>query len=408
MNLPSPRLARVVLVTPDGRLLGALPATAVATPWWQDIEPVVQAVRANHGVDVTVLRLLKVGEPGEAGIEITYLAETVDAVSAEPWEGVLDEQPLRLAYAKPRGPSADLAWAEGVVKDHGFVRTGPPVQVRTWNLSSLWRIPVQGQTLWLKVVPPFFAHEGALLQALAGSRVPVLLGHGGGRILMTEIPGEDRYGAELPELLRMVDIVVELQGAWTYRTDDLIRLGLPDWRGARLAQAIEAVILRNAAQLPPEDRVSLESFAAGLSERFAETLSCGLPDTLVHGDFHPGNLRGGAEALTLLDWGDSAVGHPLLDEPAMLDRIPNEAVEPVRHHWHAVWRAMAPGSDPDRASALLAPVARARQAVTYQGFLDRIEPSEHPYHRADPLERLQRTAALVRAEGASATSVGES
>jgi Ser/Thr protein kinase RdoA (MazF antagonist) len=128
----------------------------------------------------------------------------------------------------------------------------------------------------------------------------------------------------------------------------------------------------------------------------------------VHGDLHPGNLRGGAEALTLLDWGDSAVGHPLLDEPAMLDRIPNEAVEPVRHHWHAVWRAMAPGSDPDRASALLAPVARARQAVTYQGFLDRIEPSEHPYHRADPLERLQRTAALVRAEGASATSVGES
>jgi hypothetical protein len=27
---------------------------------------------------------------------------------------------------------------------------------------------------------------------------------------------------------------------------------------------------------------------------------------------------------------------------------------------------------------------------------DRIEPAEHPYHRADPAEWLRRTAALVR------------
>jgi len=42
-------------------------------------------------------------------------------------------------------------------------------------------------------------------------------------------------------------------------------------------------------------------------------------------------------------------------------------------------------------------VAAARQAVTYQGFLDRIEPSEHPYHRTDPAERLKRVVALIRA-----------
>ena len=35
-------------------------------------------------------------------------------------------------------------------------------------------------------------------------------------------------------------------------------------------------------------------------------------------------------------------------------------------------------------------------AAVYQRFLDNIEPSEHPYHRADPAEWLRRTAALVR------------
>jgi len=49
-----------------------------------------------------------------------------------------------------------------------------------------------------------------------------------------------------------------------------------------------------------------------------------------------------------------------------------------------------------KAPFMLAPIAAARQAVIYRGFLDRIEPAEHPCHRGDPAEWLQRTAALVR------------
>ena len=56
---------------------------------------------------------------------------------------------------------------------------------------------------------------------------------------------------------------------------------------------------------------------------------------------------------------------------------------------------MVPGADPRRAAELLAPVAAARQAVLYQGFLDRIEPSEHPYHRADPALCLGRAGTLA-------------
>jgi hypothetical protein len=48
----------------------------------------------------------------------------------------------------------------------------------------------------------------------------------------------------------------------------------------------------------------------------------------------------------LLDWGDSGVGHPLLDQPAFLDAIPHDAIGAVRAHWLQQWREAVPGSRP--------------------------------------------------------------
>ena len=385
-------------MTPEGALLGTLPAVPVATPWWNDIEPLADALRALHGIEVTVLRLLEVGAPTSTGVEITYLAETAARVKAEPWAGRLDEHPLRLPYAKLGGPDADIAWAIAVLARHGLALDRPPRQVRTWNLSSLWRLPANGRTFWLKVTPPFMAHEGAILEALAGGPVPALLGREGGRILMPEIAGMDCYGARAPLLSRMVDLIVEIQRGWIGRTEELRALGLNDWRASALARAVAETFARNADDLTKEDRQPLARFVDALDARLAEVAACGLPETLVHGDFHPGNLRADGETLTLLDWGDSGVGHPLLDEPAFLERVPADAAAGLRERWHGAWRTVAPGSDPARASRLLAPIGALRQATVYQGFLDQIEPSEHPYHRTDPAERLRRAAHLVAAE----------
>lgn len=394
---PPPRWARLILATPDGAVCGALPALAVATPWWQDVAPVVEAVRAAHGIEITVLRILDVAANAKS-VQITYLAEIPQAVPAEPWDGVLDEQPLRNAYARNGGPAADLAWAKSILAERGLTLTGPPRQVRTWNLSSLWSLPVDGQTVWLKAVPPFFAHEGALIAALTGEAVPTLLGYETGRTLMAEIAGEDLYVAEVDQLFAMVDLLVGLQLKWLGRDSELLALGLPDWRGPALTGAIQAVFERTAPQLSTKNRGALAAFVADLPRRFADLAACGLGDGLVHGDVHPGNIRGQGHDLTLLDWGDSGVGHPLLDSSAFLDRIPKDAVDAVRAVWIARWREAVPGSDPGKALSLLAPIAAARQAVIYQGFLDRIEPAEHPYHANDPADWLQRTAVLVRAE----------
>jgi aminoglycoside phosphotransferase (APT) family kinase protein len=217
-------------------------------------------------------------------------------------------------------------------------------------------------------------------------------------MVMREIPGEDMYDADLPVLSRGLAILVGLQREWIGRIDELLALGLPDWRGPVLRALIADVVERTTAELSADDRATLREFVAELPHRFDRVAEYGIPDTIVHGDFGPGNLRGDDRALVVLDWGDSGVGNPLLDQPAMFDRAPFEAVEPLRDQWAAEWEAAVPGSDPRRTARLLAPVAAARQAVIYRKFLDNIEPSEHPYHRADPSNWLARAAELVRAE----------
>ena len=113
--------------------------------------------------------------------------------------------------------------------------------------------------------------------------------------------------------------------------------------------------------------------------------ACGIPDTIVHGDFWPGNVRGDAGSLVLLDWGDCGVGHPMLDMSAFLDRIPSGAVDRVRSQWLDDWRTAVPGSDPDRAAALLAPVASSRLGADLPGLprRDRVERAAVPPRRPD-------------------------
>jgi hypothetical protein len=394
---PPSRTAALVLTTAGGDVLGALSALPVATPWWQDVGPVVDAFRERYGVEVTILRLLEAERAAPPGGEVTYLGQVDRAVPVEPWVGRIDEHPLRLAYARPGGPAADLAWAKMQLAEIGLELAGSPAQVRTWNLSSIWRLPCASGVAWLKVVPPFFAHEGAIIAHLAAWPVPRLLARDGGRMLLAQSPGEDLYGAGRQAQLRMIDVLVELQTNLLGRTDPLTALDLPDWRGPALIPRLAKLAGRRANDLDRRQQRRLAAFIETLPQRWVALDDCGPGDTLVHGDFHPGNFRGRNGSLTLHDWGDCGLGHPLLDQSAFLSAIPDEDRALARTHWWEAWSAAAPGMDYARAERVVEPLAAARRALVYQDFLDAIEPSEHPYHAADPVFWLGRALDLADA-----------
>jgi aminoglycoside phosphotransferase (APT) family kinase protein len=194
----------------------------------------------------------------------------------------------------------------------------------------------------------------------------------------------------------MIDLLVRLVTACRANLPELLALGLPDYRARPLSAAIASSFERHRRELDPGDARVLSRFLDELEARWQCLSECGLPDGLVHGDFHSGNVRIADQQLTLLDWGDAGIGHPLLDEAAFLERVAPEQRQPLREHFCAAWQRAVPGCDPARAEQLIAPIAAARQTVIYDQFLDQIEPSEHPYHRQDPLRWLARAAQALR------------
>ena len=165
------------------------------------------------------------------------------------------------------------------------------MQVRTWNLSSIWRLTTTRGTVWLKVVPPFFAHEGAILSALGSDRVPEVLAADGGRTLLAHIPGDDLYFVGGDRVPSMVELLIDLQATWVGRVDDLLSLGLPDWRRDALTLAVTDLVELWRGRVAPDVERALDALLSGLEPRWDEIESCALPDTLVHGDFHQGNMR---------------------------------------------------------------------------------------------------------------------
>jgi aminoglycoside phosphotransferase (APT) family kinase protein len=212
---------------------------------------------------------------------------------------------------------------------------------------------------------------------------------------MRDIPGADLWKPTAAQRLAMLDTLVDLQHAWAPRVDELLAIGVADWRAVALRPAIERVFERTRHELTAAAARAIHRVVDTLDARFRSLDPCGIPDSLVHGDYHPGNVRGTDLDLTILDWGDSGVGHPLLDVPAFMDRAPQQIYSALREHWIAAWAAARPDADLARAWDLIAPIAAARRAVVYRGFLDRIEPAEHPYHRDDPRDYLQVLATIL-------------
>ena len=387
----------VALTDADRAVLGELPPFEVVSPWWADVAPVVLEARTRFGAEIHVLRLVDVvgGEPTSArNGRVTYEAQLLGGRPRSLRPTGVDvgaDHPLRAPWARPGGVQAMVEWADCFV-----TRTGPAEQVKSWNLSCLLRLPTTRGAVWCKAVPRFFAHEGAVMRRVADIRpdlVPSVVAFAPGLTLLDHVDGTDQWEAGPDIAMRMVTALVHLQQALAGTAEDLCAAGLPDWRAPALLNAIGRLCARDdvRATLTPEEAAALDVLVEELPARFAALGECGIESTLVHGDFHPGNWRGGSETLVLLDWGDSGVGHPLLDMPAFLERMPPGSARQVREQWLALH-----ADDAERAGGLIAPVAALRQALIFRTFLDGIEPSERRYHDADVAAWLREALSTAR------------
>ncbi|MEU6298567.1 phosphotransferase [Streptomyces erythrochromogenes] len=422
-------------LTHGGEYFGLLGPYEVDGGWWSSAAPVVERVSRELGVPAVVLRLAHAPSDGSSGHggHVVYHVEALERPAGPacpaPRQVTADVAALlgpaerRAGWATAAGLREALAWAEETLEAAGRPAVGRPEQVRTWNLSGLFRFRTTGGggggggAAWLKTVNPAFNAPEGLVIALLGSvdptLVPSVLGSDTerGRLLLEHVPGEDLWRPSAEDVVAVVPRLVAAQAALA-ADGRAAAAGLRDRTLPTLVAHVDALLDRLVAEQAaapeacsegpggpgeqPEDRLTAEeltaarALAARLPALVEELAACGLPDTLVHGDFHPGNWRSDGTLSVIVDYADSAFGHPALDGLRPRQYVDGERWVQIAEVWARAWREHVPGSAPERALELVEPLFHLAYAVRYQEFLDHIETSERPYHETDPVSEIRR------------------
>jgi hypothetical protein len=407
-------MARTVsaLVTSGPEYLGAVGPFAVGVPWWSEVEQVVALLTEVLGVRVLVLRLVRVN--GGAGARDGHVTYHVEALG-RPAPGLLDQRPVdpevltgsdgpRAGWATAAGVRELLCWATEALAARGRPLTGPVGQRRTWNLAGLFRLPTGGGPVWLKATPSFAADEAAAITALAGvdpSLVPGIVAAGEHRILLEHLPGADCWNVA-PEIIdSAVHRFVAAQAALAGQLEAVPAGRFRDRRDAALAEQIGA-LLDGPLASTANGGLTVEEWRSAhrVLARWRKLADCGLPDTLVHGDFHSGNWRSTpAGPPAVLDFADSHLGNPVLDGLRLCEFLPEARRTAAAVSWARAWRCRVPDADPVRALVLAEPLAHLAYAVRYQEFLDGIEATERIYHHDDPVESVRAALRCARSPG---------
>jgi phosphotransferase family enzyme len=385
------------LVSRAGRYLGAAPPFEVAKPWWPDVEPVTARLDALLGGPTAVLRLLRVdGARDGRGGAVTYHVEalgavrdgTLDPAPPTDWSVVTRPHPRRVAWAEPGGPRRLLDWA---LASLGAPPLGHPTQVKSWNLSCLYRLPTADGAVWAKATAPFLATDAEAIRIVRrhdADLAPEVLDAdpAQGRSLLAEAPGVDCFQTDAATIRAVVARWVAVQAD---AADDPGLADLPSRRPSELAGLFAAVVDRQDIA----ERAASAALVDDVPRLAAELDAAGLPLTLVHGDFHPGNWRSDGTGRQILDWGDCYVGHPAADLQRLIGWLPADQGAVAARAWADAWRVARPGSNPERALAPMTVLARVIGAIIYQRFLDHIEPDERIYHEDDPVTEIRAASA---------------
>jgi len=204
--------------------------------------------------------------------------------------------------------------------------TGPfdRTHVRPW--STVWRVPTAAGTLWFKAnsaIHTFEARLAGRLAAVMSDRVAELVAtdEARGWMLMRDagarLRDADPSLGQLRHWGQILPRYAELQLALASSADELVALGVPDHRLARLPELLDETLADEELLLVDQEggvttaeldrlrglRPELESLCTDLE-------AVGVGETIQHDDLHDGQVFFRDDVYRVLDWGDSCVSHP--------------------------------------------------------------------------------------------------
>jgi len=409
--LPRPDPPRVLLTSgPDGWSLPAI-QTPCLHKWWRESLPVNEAIRREYGLDVVVLRCVRILSNRNDARAAIFLVSGRDP-DQEPTHGswVPEQDLTALSFADSRHrdglfeaigrlPDTDgvplmpweragwfqraAAWLTDQAEKAGRELSGPVIQVRNHGCySSVLRAPTTDGTVYLKACPSMWAQEPVLTADLAAhqaSLVPAVLAVQAEQcwLLTAEAAGRKLKTLGDRELYLSLwqDLLTDYgQAQLEYARDPsrLRRLGCPDWSVERLSRYVPRFLLdlipalgEEHPDFPVWSRAELEAATARLERLCSRLAAYNIPDTLHHGDFHSVNILTDGRSCRVVDWAFQAgISHPFFFMSVVFEEHTDPAIRSrLRDHYLRLWTDFEPMNRLIEAFELAQPVALLHAAI---------------------------------------------
>jgi Phosphotransferase enzyme family len=282
-------------------------------------------------------------------------------------------------------------WMRAATTDAGRPLTGDPRPFFLRGISALLRAPTNGPDLFLKAVFPVFHAEPVLTRLLAGKfpgAIPTvvavepdegwLISEDIGSAWIGDVPEADRPAA----LGRGAGALVAIQRAMA--TDGgairtLLDAGAPHRPLTDLVASVAAATDPDgfgvgAGGIQPE---RAERVLGALAAAVARVEAVGLPESVVHGDFHSGNAALVGDRIVIIDWSDAAISNPAVDLVTWVAWSGGRQAEidAANDAWVDAWSGAVDGDALRAALDDILIVGAGYQIVSYDGIRRNLEPA---------------------------------
>ncbi|HEV2615166.1 MAG TPA: phosphotransferase [Candidatus Acidoferrales bacterium] len=301
-------------------------------------------------------------EPSEASV-IRESLEELDSYSIGKKSG---------PFANPGWLRELFLWTDEQIAPFGLRLSGGFRQCNASPTFCLMRLETGDGALWFKATGEPNAHELPVTVSLARlfpSYLPRILGvHSAWNgWLSAEVPGSTLDGiADCSAWERAAENLAELQIASLGKTSELLAAQCKDLRIPKVAELADAFLARMAEFMAAQEKPSpaplsaseIASLREGLAEACALFASFGLPDTLGHMDFNPGNILVSEDHCTFLDWAEGCATNPLITFEYLREHIERSAMadpsaaQRLTEAYIRPWTSFSPANDLRRALAV--------------------------------------------------------
>jgi len=265
-------------------------------------------------------------------------------------------------------------WVDAELQGRGRSRTSRVEPTKVGMLSAVLRVPCDPcPAVWFKASCRHFHAEPALTR-LVGELLPehsprvIATDDDHGWTLLEEMPGADEDAAPTGLGPATARVAAALQLRSLEHLDRIEAAGVPLRDLTSTRREFDEILTSSVEldQLTHDDLDAARAMRDDVHALLAELDGLGIPDTLVHGDLHTGNVADDGGTAVLYDWSDAAVSHPFLDVVHLGQRLPDDERAAAFAAYREVWGTAYPEADVVRAVELAEHADPIFQMVTYE------------------------------------------